>query len=387
MNYKLLLLELFLVLSSPFVGYSEDFATLGSNTFDGDQTVLGRVNIGVGYSMWNSGGSSVIDFPCDERLSIGSIGGFENDGGLSHYWRGVHFCGDTISVNGDNKYPRLVVYSVGQAQVDPSYINYYIRAGNASVKSNINIRAENNGDILLNAGDTDGNVGIGTTSPSRKLDVVGLTRLSRLEVRDSGDTRIDIYPLSGSNNRESLLRFSATFDNFPRDTGTRLVSQIRSGFDGGTWGTEFMAFGVGGAGDSWNSTAAEEKMRITATGNVGIGVTDPRNKLDVNGTIRAKEIIVASDWADFVFEDDYELMPLTQVQSYIQKNKRLPGLPSAEEVQEQGVSLGEMQTVMLQKVEELTLHVIDLQEQNAKQQKVIDLLLKRLNETERKESE
>jgi len=59
-------------------------------------------------------------------------------------------------------------------------------------------------------------------------------------------------------------------------------------------------------------------------------------------------------------------MPLPQVQSYIQENKRLPGLPSAEEVQEQGVSLGEMQTVMLQKMEEMTLHMITLQNENQK---------------------
>jgi hypothetical protein len=94
-------------------------------------------------------------------------------------------------------------------------------------------------------------------------------------------------------------------------------------------------------------------------GNVGIGTTNPSHKLAVNGTIKAKEVIVeTTDWSDYVFTDDYRLAPLAEVEQHIREKKHLPGIPSAAEVAEHGVSMGEMQTRMLAKIEELTLHVI-----------------------------
>jgi len=97
---------------------------------------------------------------------------------------------------------------------------------------------------------------------------------------------------------------------------------------------------------------------VKATGNVGIGTVTPQNKLDVSGTIRAKEIIVESDWADFVFEEDYKLPSLTEVEQHIAEFGHLPGIPTEEDVESQGVSLGEMNARLLQKVEELTLYTI-----------------------------
>lgn len=87
-------------------------------------------------------------------------------------------------------------------------------------------------------------------------------------------------------------------------------------------------------------------------------------KFDVNGKIRANEIVVNSTGADFVFEADYNLKSLEEVEYYIKENKHLPGIPSAKEVEENGVSLGEMQTKLLQKIEELTLYVIELKKEN-----------------------
>ncbi len=97
-------------------------------------------------------------------------------------------------------------------------------------------------------------------------------------------------------------------------------------------------------------------------GSVGIGTTTPGStsyKLMVNGKIRANEIIVETGWSDFVFEKDYKLLSLPEVEKFIQKNKHLPDVPSEKEILENGVSLGEMQSTLLQKVEELTLYVID----------------------------
>jgi hypothetical protein len=93
-------------------------------------------------------------------------------------------------------------------------------------------------------------------------------------------------------------------------------------------------------------------------GNVGIGVFSPKNKLDVNGTIRAKEVKVESGWADFVFKPDYQLKPLAEVEQFITTNGHLPEIPTEKEVAQNGVSLGEMNAKLLQKVEELTLYLI-----------------------------
>ena len=98
--------------------------------------------------------------------------------------------------------------------------------------------------------------------------------------------------------------------------------------------------------------------------NVGIGTLDPQGyKLAVHGTIRAKEIKVDSDWADFVFKKDYKLPTLGEVKKHIEEKGTLPGIPSESDVKANGVSLGEVNALLLQKIEELTLYVIKQQEE------------------------
>lgn len=104
-------------------------------------------------------------------------------------------------------------------------------------------------------------------------------------------------------------------------------------------------------------------------GNVGIGITSPSYKLDVAGTIRAQELIVETTGADFVFAEDYNLRPLSEVKAFITENKHLPEIKSAQEMQENGVSVSELQTQLLQKIEELTLYILQ-QEEKIKQQEL-----------------
>ncbi|PRD44961.1 hypothetical protein C5745_18830 [Sphingobacterium haloxyli] len=95
-------------------------------------------------------------------------------------------------------------------------------------------------------------------------------------------------------------------------------------------------------------------------GFVGIGTSRPKEKLSVNGNIRAREIKVEiANWPDYVFRKDYELKPLSEVERYINENGHLPEIPKAEDVENEGVSLGEMNKLLLKKVEELTLHLIE----------------------------
>lgn len=105
-------------------------------------------------------------------------------------------------------------------------------------------------------------------------------------------------------------------------------------------------------------------MWIKYPNRVGINTSSPDYTLDVNGTIRAKEVLIETGWSDFVFEEGYKLKSLNEVEKFIQKNKHLPDIPSASEVEEKGVSLGDIQPKLLQKVEELTLYVIELKKEN-----------------------
>lgn len=107
---------------------------------------------------------------------------------------------------------------------------------------------------------------------------------------------------------------------------------------------------------------------------VGIGRINKSGKynLEVKGGIRTDEVVVESTWADFVFEQGYKLPTLKEVESYILKHGHLSEIPSAKEVQENGVKVAETMTKLLQKIEELTLYTIE-------QQKQIDVLKKQLS--------
>lgn len=101
-----------------------------------------------------------------------------------------------------------------------------------------------------------------------------------------------------------------------------------------------------------------------ASGNVGIGTTTPIDKLSVNGRIRAQEVKVENaNWPDYVFKKSYSLSPLQEIEKHIQQNGHLPGIPSAAEVKQSGVNLGEMNAKLLEKIEELTLYVIELKKE------------------------
>lgn len=101
-------------------------------------------------------------------------------------------------------------------------------------------------------------------------------------------------------------------------------------------------------------------MFITHIGNVGIGVTNPTNKLEVNGTIKTKEVnVTLSGWPDYVFDPAYNLMPLQELGTYVKENRHLPEIPTEKEVEENGVDLGQMNKLLLKKVEELTLYLIE----------------------------
>lgn len=100
-------------------------------------------------------------------------------------------------------------------------------------------------------------------------------------------------------------------------------------------------------------------VHYIANGNLGIGTTNPKERLSVNGKIRAQEVKVEiANWPDYVFEDGYNPISLAELEKYIKINKHLPEIPNAIEVEKSGIDLGEMNRLLLKKIEELTIILI-----------------------------
>lgn len=124
----------------------------------------------------------------------------------------------------------------------------------------------------------------------------------------------------------------------------------------------------------------ENESDIYYDGQVGIGTETPIEDmmLTVDGKIHAEEIIVNLEipHPDYVFDDDYDLLSLNELENFIRENKHLPGIPSAKEIKENGLSAGVMQTKLLEKIEEMTLYVIEMKKENAELRKKIEELKK-----------
>lgn len=121
------------------------------------------------------------------------------------------------------------------------------------------------------------------------------------------------------------------------------------------------------------------KMTIKGDGSVGIGTSTPGiYKLAVEGTIGARKVkVTQAAWADFVFQDHYKLPSIAELEKYIERNKHLPDVPSEKEVLKNGIDLGEMNAKLLQKIEELTLYIIQMNKRN-------DIMEQRIKELEKK---
>ncbi len=186
----------------------------------------------------------------------------------------------------------------------------------------------------------DGNIGIGTNSPDAKLHIAGSNGNStnlilsanyvntyrwRLKTIDRGNAiDMDFTASDGYDTEETILKLT-------RSTSGRPEFQLHN-----------------------NTIVAND-------GNVGIGTATPTSKLSVKGTIHAHEVKVDLNvqGPDYVFETEYNLLSLHEVENYITQNKHLPEVPSAKEMEQNGINLSEMNMLLLKKVEELTLYVIE----------------------------
>lgn len=191
-------------------------------------------------------------------------------------------------------------------------------------------------------------VGIGTTAP-----------LASLHVNNGANTDGFILATSSENNKLIVRSLSTQPVNTSvfsilHEFGTNRNNGFINFMRGGSYNSGFLQFG----------TSGQTRMTIAGNGNVGIGHSNPYYKLDVYGTIRAHEVkINLNSGADFVFDKDYELMPINELSNYINMNRHLPDIAPADEMTSADTDLGEFQVKLLQKIEELTLYII---QQNGK---------------------
>jgi hypothetical protein len=197
----------------------------------------------------------------------------------------------------------------------------------------------------------DGNVGIGTSNPTELFNVNGNAQLDRLRLGNA---------VFSANSRNSINSF-----NTGQDPGL-LTGWIAADFGGADNASDRLVIGSGFGGrtiigtHNYNLTQWGGDLIINPTGSkVGIGTYEPKEMLTVNGKISAIEIRVNGQGApDYVFEEGYKIGTLEEVDHYIKANKHLPEIPSAKELERDGMAVGEMNRLLLKKIEELTLHLI-----------------------------
>jgi hypothetical protein len=184
-----------------------------------------------------------------------------------------------------------------------------------------------------------GNVGIGTTNPGFKFHVTGLAGNS-----SAGIVQID---------------------------GTGAIASLRMGVS-----NDYAWLQSHGSKPLMINELGNNTFLNPVFGNVGIGTTNPDAKLTVKGAIHTEEVRVDLDVSgpDYVFEKDYDLLSLSKLEAYINQNKHLPEVPSAKEMEENGMNLKEMNLLLLKKVEEVTLHLIEKDKQIKELSSKYDLL-------------
>ncbi len=221
------------------------------------------------------------------------------------------------------------------------------------------IRLDSDGNTFLNGG----NVGIGNTTPNFK----GYANGSVLSV---GGNYAGILELASNLNSNTIGRV----DFFSTAVSKRLASIVA--FKSSNEDSQLRFYTKPTEG------SMKEALRIDKDGDIGIGITNPTSKLHVDGNIIAEEVKIQDvTGADFVFKEDYDLKPLSEVEKYISENGHLPDIPSASEMKENGVQMGELNMKLLQKIEELTLYTIDLKKENEELKSEINLIPKAQSQT------
>jgi hypothetical protein len=261
------------------------------------------------------------------------------------------------SINSNTDYHHFIRNGGGSAvyinQADTSNPILTLSSGNTTANQGVKLTVKN-----------DGSVGIGTlTTDTHKLAVNGTISSGTIYSTSfkSKNTNTDYHHFIRNGGG------AAVYVNQSSNESDKAILRLSSGSDIANQGVKFT---------------------VENNGSVGIGTINPGIwKLAVNGNIRAKEIKVETGWSDFVFYKDYKLPTLSEVENHIKEKGHLKDIPSAKEVEKNGIFLGEMDSKLLQKIEELTLYAIEQEKKIKELESLNDKLLELQSRLEKLESE
>ena len=280
--------------------------------------------------------STIGDFQINRNfISLGKIG------------IGTTTLNSKLTIQGDGS-------TVGSASINLKHSGNGMSIGLGASSNNLHIGNSWNPEsgTYMTIQDSTGYIGVGTNNPVDKLTL------------NDGDMTI-----GNSTNHEYNIWFRPG-DNKARSSVIGYSSNVTS--------NDYIGMQTKWGSIRFITNDGNEVVRVTDSERVGIGTSDPQSKLAVNGQIRATEVKVLAliDVPDYVFEADYNLRSLKETKDYIATNKHLPEIPSASEIGENGIDLGDMNMKLLKKIEELTLHLIRQNEKLDAQQIRIEKLEK-----------
>jgi hypothetical protein len=210
----------------------------------------------------------------------------------------------------------------------------------ATSEEGFSIKNQNN--TLLKV-TNEGNVGIGTTNPTKKLEVNGSIGWGAGNAVLTGDQGASI----------ELRGIGTPYIDFSNDLTSDYKARL----------------------------ILNSNNNLEIDGNVGIGTANTNGyKLAIGGNIVAEEVVVKlkENWPDYVFHKDYKKTNIDELENYIRNNGHLPNIPDAKEISTQGVNVGEVQAKLLEKIEELTLYIIDQNKKIVKLEDGIEQLKKKI---------
>lgn len=353
----------------------------GASGTDGSTTPTVKVTSTTNSSTWTPGATyAQVDFSNNDASGLGAgatkariaaiapeVSGTNTD--LAFYASNTSNLSETMRITASNRVG--IGTSIPSAKLEVLSTTENIRSSyDATNYMSINTASTGSTTFSVTGtspafGFTGGNVGIGTSNPTKKLEIANNT--------------LPAFRLNNTSTSVAAGGSFGEFDFYANDasaggvgiTGFVKSVAVNSGVSSAlTFGTRTSA-----GGD------AAEVMRIGNTGNVGIGTANPDQKLTVAGQVHSTSVVVTSTVpADYVFNNDYRLRPLADVKAFVDKNHHLPEVPSAADFKKDGQNLGEMNMTLLKKVEELTLYMI---EQNKKTAELTEKVKAQQEEIER----
>jgi hypothetical protein len=355
-----------------FFGYQAGRANITSsdNTFFGSQAGLATTNnanvfVGSRAGDENTTGhnNSFLGFDAGDNNTIGSGNSFFGDWvargnttGSSNSYFGNQAGSLNTTENGNSCFGAYCQTAVGISNATALGFLASVTQSNSLVLGSIN---------GINGASADTSVGIGISNPDRQLVVEGGQALLRFK-RYFGTPD----PFTSTFGPALLLQRArgsrgAEADILPGDNLGKLQFEGSVGASMLTYG--MLAFIANDTSKNGRFAFVDrdlvtERVSILNTGNMGIGTTAPTERLEVVGNIKLSGSILyeaaGAEIPDYVFEPDYSLMPIGELERYIAREKHLPNVPKASEIKEKGLNLSEFQMKMLEKIEELTLYTV-----------------------------